>query len=383
MTARLEALRVQLHLPRPGFTLDVDLTLPGTGTTVLFGPSGSGKTTLLRCVAGLERAPRGIVALGDTVWQQEGGDTPAVWRPTWQRPVGMVFQEASLFDHLDVLGNLRYGLQRVKHPGGQQVLEHAISLMGLAPLLKRRTQQLSGGERQRVAMARALATQPRCLLMDEPLSALDAARKQEILPWLERLKADWRLPLLYVTHSHDELARLADHVVVLDQGRARTQGPIEAVSGALDSPLLLADEGGAVLHARVLRQDAPWHLAQVEVVRVLGLPDAATAAPPPQLWIRDPGLAPGTMLRVRIAARDVSLALSPPQGSSIQNILPGVIDQIAPASHPSQCLVRVRLGASAQAPALLALLTAKAAHQLQLQAGQPVWAQVKSVALVR
>ncbi len=214
--------RLKLGLPRPGgFRLDVDLALPGQGITALFGASGSGKTTLLRCVAGLERAA-GRVDVAGAQWQDDEG---GVFVPTWQRRLGYVFQEASLFDHLDVARNLAYGQRRARSEAvGGLGLEAAVALLGIGPLLQRRPAQLSGGERQRVAIARALAADPQVLLLDEPLASLDAPRRQDVLPWLERLRDEWRIPMLYVTHAVDEVARLADTVVVLAEGRAIAPG---------------------------------------------------------------------------------------------------------------------------------------------------------------
>ncbi|MDO8278300.1 MAG: molybdenum ABC transporter ATP-binding protein, partial [Burkholderiaceae bacterium] len=210
-----------VSLQRPAFTLEVDLRVPRRGITVLFGPSGSGKTSLLRCVAGLERAQHARVCIGGEVWQDE---TQAQFLPTWRRPIGYVFQEASLFDHLDVQANLRYGLARSGQSGAADALAPVIALLGIGDLLRRRTAQLSGGERQRVAIARALATRPRLLLLDEPLAALDHARRQDILPWLERLRDELHIPMLYVTHSADEVGRMADTLVIIEQGRVRAAG---------------------------------------------------------------------------------------------------------------------------------------------------------------
>lgn len=210
----MDGIQARFRLDWPGFRLDVDLTLPGRGVTALFGHSGSGKTTLLRCIAGLERSPQGFLSFKGEVWQDA-----ATWLPTYRRPLGYVFQEASLFPHLTVMGNLRYGLRRVT-AGQRAHLEQAIELLGIAPLLKRRPDRLSGGERQRVGIARALAVNPRVLLMDEPLAALDHQRKQEILPYLERLHDTLAIPVLYVSHSPDEVARLADHLVVMEDGQA-------------------------------------------------------------------------------------------------------------------------------------------------------------------
>ena len=212
-------IHLQLNIARADFDVSVDVQLPAHGITVIYGPSGCGKTTLLRCVAGLEPSARGVVQLGHEVWQDDAHD---VCLPTHQRALGYVFQEASLFDHLDVAGNLAYGHTRAEKQSrnamSQAVVQQTIELLGIGHLLKRRSHELSGGERQRVAIARALVTQPRLLLLDEPLAALDYARRQEVLPWLEKLRDDLNIPMLYVTHSSDEVARLADTLVVLDAG---------------------------------------------------------------------------------------------------------------------------------------------------------------------
>lgn len=360
--------RLRLRVPREGFTLDVDLHLPARGITVLFGASGSGKTTVLRCVAGLERAQQGLVQIASEVWQDEAR---GVFLPTWRRPLGYVFQEASLFEHLTVQANLQFGLKRTRASAGAPAaaLDAAITLLGIAPLLARMPAQLSGGERQRVAIARALATQPRLLLLDEPLAALDAARKQEILPWLERLRDELLTPMLYVTHSADELARLADHVVLLDQGRVASTGAVGEMLASLNQPVLHGEDVGAVLPAHIAERDPHWHLCRADF-------DGGS------LWLRDSGLPLGQAVRLRVLARDVSLlteAPTMPQSTSIQNHLPCTVEALAPDHHPSQVLVRARVGGSV----LLARITARAAHALGLQPGQAAWLQLKSVALLR
>lgn len=355
--------RIRLQLAREGFALAVDLELPATGITVLFGPSGSGKTTVLRCVAGLERAGQGLVRIAADVWQD---DAARVFLPTWQRPLGYVFQEASLFEHLTVGENIRYGLKRAGSHEAGRALDSAIRLLGVERLQERMPAQLSGGERQRVAIARALATQPRLLLLDEPLAALDHARKQEILPWLERLRDELRTPMLYVTHSADELARLADHLVVLDRGSVKAQGPVADALAAIDDPLLVGDDIGALLTGQVAERDARWHLARVAF-------DGGS------FWLRDSGLAIGHAVRLRVLARDVSIATEEPRGTSIQNHLPCTIESFAPDAHPSQVLLRVRVGPST----LLARITRRSFDSLALQPGKNVWLQVKSVALLQ
>lgn len=223
-------MQIQVALTRTDFQLAVDLALPDRGITVLFGPSGSGKTSLLRCVAGLESA-RGLVAIGNDTWL----DTQhQINRPTWQRELGFVFQEPSLFGHLNVHDNLRFGTTRVGSAQAMTALTQAIELLGISHLLKRSVDSLSGGERQRVAIARALATQPKLLLLDEPLASLDYRKKREIMPWLEHLHQELEIPVLYVTHSISELKRLADHVVLLQDGQVIRSGAADAVIADID-----------------------------------------------------------------------------------------------------------------------------------------------------
>ncbi len=216
------SLQLRLSLRRGAFELRIELALPAHGITVFFGPSGSGKTSILRCVAGLEES-HGTVVIGNETWQ----DSPAgTFMPTWTRDLGYVFQEASLFEHMNVSENLNFGIKRVKKPHTKDALDFAIKLLGIEHLLDRPIQGLSGGERQRVAIARALATQPKILLLDEPLASLDLARRQEILPWLEGLHKELKIPVLYVTHSMQELTQLADYVVLMNKGAVQLHGPI-------------------------------------------------------------------------------------------------------------------------------------------------------------
>ena len=351
---------VRLRLDRGAFSLDVALDLPASGVTALFGPSGSGKTTVLRCVAGLERAAHGEVWLGGDCWQDE---TRRHFVPTWKRSLGYVFQEASLFDHLDVSANLRFGLPRQPSAAQAQALDHAVELLGIGPLLSRRTHQLSGGERQRVAMARALVTQPALLLLDEPMASLDASRKQDILPWLERLRDELAIPMLYVSHAADEVARLANTVVRLEQGRVVEQGPVEQVMRDA------GDDAGTLLLGCVAGHDAVFHLARVQVGGADGL----------SIWLPDAGLREGEAVRLRVAARDVSLTLDEPRGTSIQNHWLAEVLSLADGGHPSQVMVLLHCGTVT----LAARVTARAVHALGLREGSRVWAQVKSGALIR
>jgi molybdate transport system ATP-binding protein len=354
-------IQLQLDLARADFEVSLDVQLPAHGISVVYGPSGCGKTTLLRCVAGLEPSARGRVQVGHEIWQD---DANQVRLPTHQRALGYVFQEASLFDHLDVAGNLAYGQQRTRNHVSDTVLQQAIALLGIGHLLQRRSHELSGGERQRVAIARALATQPRLLLLDEPLAALDHARRQEVLPWLEKLRDDLNIPMLYVTHAVDEVARLADTLVVMKAGRVQANGPVAEVLTQADLPVVLGEDAGALLTGSVLSIDTPWHLAQV------GFAGGA-------LWVRNSGLRVGQTVRLRVLARDVTLAEA--TQTSIQNHVPCVVDAITPEAHPSQMLLRLKCGDSV----LLARVTARGVHDLGLRVGMAVWAQVKTVALVK
>lgn len=352
-------IRIRLSLQRGAFLLDVDLDLPGRGVTVLFGPSGSGKTTLLRCIAGLERAPAGQVRINDDIWQDERH-----WVPTHQRSLGYVFQGAALFPHLNVRQNLTYG-QRRNGTHALRDIDPVIELLGIGPLLDRKPQGLSGGEQQRVSIARALASGPQLLMLDEPLTGLDHARKQEFLPWLDHLHEQLAIPVFYVTHATDELLRLADHVVLMDAGRVKAAGPLDATLARLDLALAAGLERGVVIEGQVGAGPAEWGLVRI---------DFAGGS----LWARDLQLPPGRRLRVSVLARDVSLALQRPQQTSIQNVLQGTVEAIADDEHPSQVLVKVSLGATQ----LLANLTRRALAALELQPGMPVWVQVKAVALL-
>lgn len=356
----MDQLLVTCNVNWPGFTMDVNLDLPAQGITVLFGPSGCGKTTLLRTIAGLQADIDARIVFRGNVWQDAHACVPA-----HRRPIGYVFQEASLFPHLSVIGNLMYGRKR-SDDASRIALDPLIDLLGIAHLLDRYPERLSGGERQRVGIARALAVNPQLLLMDEPLAALDLKRKQEILPYLETLHHELAIPVLYVTHSPDEVARLADHLVILDAGRVVAAGPLSELSHSTDIPLSLADDVGVVIDARVIQIDDTWQLAEVAF-------DGGC------LWTAGTGLRIGSQLRVRVRASDVSIASAKPIASTIQNVLSAKIDSITDAGPGGYSMVHMKVGNSG----LLAKVTARAVAQLGLAVGDEVWAQVKSVALAR
>ena len=227
--------QIRLQLTRPEFTLQVNLRLPTQGITAVYGASGSGKTSLLRCVAGLEKPHQSLIQVEDEFWQDDSID---LFIPTWKRPIGYVFQEASLFPHLSVEHNLEFGLKRVESEDSKKALLKAIELLELRSLLKRKPHALSGGEKQRVAIARAIATTPKLLLLDEPLASLDMARRLDILPWLETLRDELRIPMLYVTHAMEEVLRLADQVIVLELGKVATLGKPKEVFTSFTPSLL-------------------------------------------------------------------------------------------------------------------------------------------------
>ncbi|HGY9625323.1 TPA: molybdenum ABC transporter ATP-binding protein [Pseudomonas putida] len=354
----------RLKLARGDFTLDVDLHLPGRGVSALFGHSGSGKTSCLRCLAGLERADGYIEVNGD-VWQDSAS---GFFLAPHKRPLGYVFQEASLFPHLSVRGNLEFGWRRIDRDGRKVSLAHACDLLGIGELLERRPATLSGGEAQRVGIARALLSSPRLLLMDEPLAALDAPRKREILPYLERLHDELEIPLVYVSHAQDEVARLADHLVLLEQGRALACGPVGETLARLDLPLAQGEDAGVVLEGVVVGHDAHYQLFDVRLHGSDG----------PLLRIAHPALTLGKPLRLKVQARDVSLALGADHASSILNRLPVRIRECRPADNPAHVLVSL----DASGSPLLARITRYSADHLDLHPGQMLWAQIKSVALL-
>jgi molybdate transport system ATP-binding protein len=355
----MNGIEARFLLNRPRFTLDVDFHLPAEGISVLFGRSGSGKTTILRCIAGLEHAPQGRLSVNGDLWQGEGH-----WTPAHKRPLGYVFQEASLFQHLTVMGNLRYGMKRVPN-APQASLDRAIELLGIAHLLDRRPDLLSGGERQRVGIARALAVNPRLLLMDEPLASLDAGRKSEILQYIERLRDEVRIPIVYVSHAIEEVTRLADTLVLVSDGKVTGVGSVPELAARLDLRSQLGRfEGGAVIDARVAGQDLATGIARL-------------AFDGGELLTTDLEALVGERVRVRLRARDVSIALERPQGISILNCLPGTVAEIR--GEGSSADVRVMVGGTA----IISRVTRHSIHSLGLAPGVPVHALVKAVSLDR
>jgi molybdate transport system ATP-binding protein len=346
------------------FTLDAAFD-SGGGLTALFGRSGSGKTSLVNAIAGLIRPAHGhVVVDGEVLTDTARG----VFVPARRRHIGYVFQEGRLFPHLTVRQNLLYGRwfarSRGRRAGGHAgEVEQVVELLGIADLLGRRPANLSGGEKQRVAIGRALLAHPRLLIMDEPLASLDEARKTEILPYIERLRDEFGIPIVYVSHAIAEVTRLATTMVVMSEGRVAAVGPTAAIMGRIDLfPLTGPAEAGAILNTRVAEHDVRFGLTTLRA--------AAGDLRVPYIDLRL-----GTQLRVRIRARDVMIALEPPRGLSALNILPGTVAEIGAAEGP---IVEIRLDCAGEP--LIARLTRRSVEALGLAPGRPVYAVIKSIA---
>ena len=350
-------IRCRLSITRTDFALDVDLSLPLKGVTAVFGPSGSGKTTFLRALAGLENN-KGYIKVGDVIWQDEQH-----FVPTHKRSIGYVFQEASLFEHLNAKDNIEYGFKRAIDVD-QSVMQRAIKLLQIEHLLDRRASQLSGGERQRVAIARALSANPSMLLMDEPLASLGDKHKKEILPFLELLHGELEIPMIYVSHSIDEVAHLADHLILLDEGRVVGNGEISEMLTRLDLSLSHGERAASIIEAKVLEHDDNYNLT------VIDFSCGRFFVPRKQLPI-------GCDVRLRVEARDVSLTTQRQEETSILNILPATVDEISDEGD-AQVMVRLKVGSDL----LLSCITNKSAELLKLQIGKAIYAQIKSVALL-
>jgi molybdate transport system ATP-binding protein len=354
-------LEVDLEHRLGSFALDVQFR-SGPGLTALFGRSGAGKTTIVNAIAGLIRPERGHIAVDGKVLL----DTERhIARPAHRRRIGYVFQEGRLFPHLTVRQNLLFGRWFAPRAAAG-TLGEVVELLGIGGLLERRPGRLSGGEKQRVAIGRALLANPLLLLMDEPLASLDAARKDEILPYLERLRDETNVPIVYVSHSIGEVARLASTIVLVAEGRVRATGPVAEVLGQAGLyPLAGRFEAGAVLAARVAGYDARWGLTELE--GGFG-----------RLLVPDLEMPTGHRLRVRIRARDVILALVPPEGISALNVLPAVVEALVPI-EAAALEVQLRVGAER----LLARVTRRSGESLALTPGRQVFALVKTVAIDR
>jgi len=345
------------------FTLDAAFEIPARGVTALFGPSGCGKTTVLRCIAGLTRLRPGFCAIDGDIWQDA-----ASFLSTHKRPIGYVFQEASLFPHLSVRRNLLYGAGSGQRKGQPESIrfEEVVDLLGLARLLDRAPRHLSGGERQRVAIGRALLSQPRLMLMDEPLSALDRQAKDEILPFLERLHETLSLPVIYVAHDMDEIERLADHLLLMESGRVIAAGPLAELQRDPNLPLLKTRSAAVSLDAVVESFDADYGVASLAVAGG-------------RFFVPASGVTPGELRRIRVLASDISLAREAGPRSTILNVLPARILTFA-QSNEHEVTAVLGLGFAGDGAQLLARVTRRSWDLLDLQTGMSVFAQVKAVA---
>lgn len=353
------SLQVKLNIPRRDFDVNVSLSVTPGQVTSVFGPSGCGKTSLMRAIAGLENSATGEIKMAGEVWQDHG-----FFRPAHQRDVGYVFQDASLFPHLNVFDNLQFGLKRQSSKKRRVSLDQAIDLLALSPLLSRGIDKLSGGEKQRVAIARAVATSPSILLFDEPLAAVDIPHKQEILRYIQSLHRELDIPMLYVSHALDEVARLSDNLVLLEKGQQLASGKTVDLLSQLNLPFAHYEEAAAVLDTTVSGHDEAYGLSLLQFAGG-------------QIRVSRDGLNSGDKVRLRILARDVSLALTPPEQTSILNIFPARIESMT-AEGKAQQLVRLNAGGQI----MLSRITAKSADTLVLKPGMTVYAQVKAVSLL-
>jgi len=353
------SLELRFQLDRGSFHLDVDLALPLRGITGIFGPSGSGKTTLLRVLAGLEPTSKGLVKVGGQVWQDG-----AAWTPAHLRSIGFVFQEPSLFSHLNVQRNISFGLKGKAATESKLAMEQCAGLLGIEHLQERYPHQLSGGEQQRVAIARAVATSPSLLLMDEPMASLDAARKLELLPYFESLQQELQIPILYVSHAKEDVLRLADHLVLLQNGVVEAAGPVAEIASRLDLSMAQSPDAQCVLETQVVGFEADYGLVHLKFAGG-------------RLVVADSGMKLGDAVRVLVRGSDVSITLQRASGTSILNVLDATVEAVA-EEDASQCTVRLLLNGVP----VLSRLTRKSVQQLQLVPGKQVFVQVKSVAVL-
>jgi molybdate transport system ATP-binding protein len=354
-------LRVSVVKRRGDFTLQAAFAAPTPGVTALFGRSGSGKTTLVDIISGLLPPDEGEVRLADVVLT----DTrQAASLPVERRRIGYVFQDARLFPHLSVAGNLRYGATRAGGATPVIAFDEVVSLLGLSALLQRRPRGLSAGEKQRVALGRALLSQPRLLLLDEPLGSLDVARRQEVLPYLEALRDRLLIPMVYVSHEFEEVLRLATHLVLLDAGRVICEGPVSEMSLRPELRSIVGpDLTGSVLEGVVTGFN-----------EAAGVADLAVGSGTLRLSLR--WAVPGTRLRLQLLARDVILSTREIAGLSVRNVVCGTIAEVSPDEEDT-VLVSVDIGGAI----VLARITRAALAALGLHTGQPIWALVKAVSM--
>lgn len=355
-------IEASLQLNKSNFKLSAEFKLPGRGVSAVFGPSGCGKTTLLRAIAGLEPGTRGSLSVNAEQWLSEKEP-----RAVEERRVGVVFQNPSLFPHLSVEENLHYGRKRLKKASKDIDIKELIHSLGIEYLLSRYPDGLSGGEKQRIALGRALLAEPTLLLMDEPLSALDQTSKEKLMLFLEKFLQNIDIPIFYVTHSSEEVARLANNLLLMNNGRVIDHGSIHGVLGRVDGELSRSDSAFSVIEGHISSTQLPGLISiNCSPNTVLQLPDSGTR------------YQSGSEVRLRIRARDVSLCLEQPKRSSILNILPAVITELAAEPHNGSRMIKLDM----EGRQLLSKISDYSAQQLKLQVGQPVFAQIKSASLI-
>lgn len=365
----MNEIRASFRVTHGAFTLDAEFAAPARGIIGLFGPSGAGKTALLRCIAGLSRSD-GVLTVGDGVWQDSA---KRIFVPIHKRGIGYVFQEPSLFPHLNVRKNILYGFRRITGRNPSIQFRDAVEWTGIPALLARMPANLSGGERQRVAIARAVLSNPRLLLMDEPLASLDEASRMEILPCLDRLHKELSIPMILVSHSLRELARVADTLVLVDKGRVTRCGPLHEVLSTMGmgASASVDAEPFAVIDAPILAHDEAYHLSRLHT-------------PFGPIWSSKIAADPGELVRIQIAARDVSIGMSLETQSSIVNQFPARIIAITEqsAGHVMLQLAPEESGAGRASATILSMITHHSADRLCLVIGQTVYARVKGVSVL-
>lgn len=371
------SLSVDITIVKNDFTLRASFISPSHGITAIYGPSGCGKTTLLRSIAGLEKAVVGSISMNGDHWLGGGATKPA-----HQRSIGYVFQDNYLFSHLNVRNNLLYGLKRTPKEKRRIEFSEAVTLVGVEKLIDKSVSDLSGGERQRVAIARALLSGPEILLMDEPMAALDYQSKSDILPYLEQLHETLSIPILYVSHATDEIARLADYIVLMDHGSTYKQGPLLETVSDIDSPLAEQANAFSILEGKVVENIVEAATENTTKNTTKNTRDHLLTTldiDGKTFFIPATGLLPGIGVRIRIVAKDVSLCLDRPMRTSILNILETTIVDIRDNTSKGQCMVKLAVGNQY----LLARISTYSRQHLALSVGDNVFAQIKAVAMVR
>jgi molybdate transport system ATP-binding protein len=349
----------QISLSKGDFKLSVQFEFKVGQCLVLWGPSGSGKTTLLRAIAGLEGAQSSYIKVTDEVWADSAN---SVSLPTWRRSIGFVFQDANLFPHLNVEGNLNYSILRNKNVLDLGMWNRTVELLALENLLKRTIGQLSGGERQRVAIARALLTNPKLLLLDEPLSAIDLDAKAEVLPFIERLRSELNMSMIYVTHSKTEMNKLANCVVTLNGGQIKQKGPLHTIYPVIQNNYQEDISLSSYFEARVCQLDDQLGLIQIEFAGN-------------RMWTKAENSYLGQLVKFRVFAEDVILCSVFSDSNTAQELLRAKITQFSKSTHPADKLIMMMVGDIQ----FLSLVSIKVFEQMKLTIGMDCWIQLHKI----